>query len=294
MVKAKSIPSRQHGLVAAVLGASIALAMQLVPCGASAGQTTGSTPAKSVRYVVSYTIEQGGGQKHTVSFNANGAKGYTALVTYAIGSTFAFPPSPKRPGYIFKGWYTAAKGGTRITSSTKVSSTSPTVLYARWQGTYFVSFKANGGEGTMARQKFVRDKTAKLRKNAFTRSGWTFAGWSLRKSGAVAYKNAAPVTNLAKAAKTRSLYAVWAKPKYNVAFYANGGKGVMDEQSFTYGKAKKLSANTFTKKGHTFAGWATSEANARKGKVAYKDNAKVKNLVTTGKTVKLYAVWKKS
>lgn len=41
------------------------------------------------------------------------------------------------------------------------------------------------------------------------------------------------------------------------------------------------------------SGWATSAANAKAGKVAYKNKQAVKNLITTGKTVKLYAVWKK-
>lgn len=41
------------------------------------------------------------------------------------------------------------------------------------------------------------------------------------------------------------------------------------------------------------SGWATSVANAKKGKVKFKNKKAVKNLVITGKTVKLYAVWKK-
>ena len=61
----------------------------------------------------------------------------------------------------------------------------------------------------------------------------------------------------------------------------------------TYGKAKKLSKNKFKRKGYTFKGWAKSAALAKKGKVTYKNKQTVKNLVTNGKTVKLYAVWKK-
>ena len=67
----------------------------------------------------------------------------------------------------------------------------------------------------------------------------------------------------------------------------------MAAQTMTYGKAKKLTANKFKRKGYTFKGWAKSKALAKKGKIAYKNKKAVKNLVTTGKTVKLYAVWKK-
>ena len=80
---------------------------------------------------------------------------------------------------------------------------------------------------------------------------------------------------------------------YKVAFNANGGKGTMTVESFTYGKAKKLSKNKFKKRGSTFVGWAKSKTLAKKGTVAYKNKQAVKNLVTNGKTVKLYAVWKK-
>lgn len=61
-----------------------------------------------------------------------------------------------------------------------------------------------------------------------------------------------------------------------------------------YGKKKALTKVKFTKKGYKFTGWATSKKNAAKGKVKYKNGAKVKNLTSKkGKTVTLYAVWKK-
>ena len=159
--------------------------------------------------------------------------------------------------------------------------------------TYTVAFNANGGKGTLAAQKMTYGKAAKLRKNVFSRNGYVFMGWAKSKSGAVAYSNAQSVKNVAGRSGTTTLYAVWAKKTYKVAFYANGGKGKMAVEKFTYGKAKKLMANKFTRKGYVFKGWATSKANARKGVVKYKNKKTVKNLVTNGKTVKLYAVWKK-
>ncbi len=162
---------------------------------------------------------------------------------------------------------------------------------------YTVRFSANGGKGKTAAQTMTVGKAAKLRKNAFTRSGYVFIGWAKTKKGAVAYKNAASVKNLAAKGKTVTLYAKWAKKSYKVAFYANGGKlpkgKKMPALKMTYGKAKKLTANKFTRKGYVFKGWAKSKALAKKGKVAYKNKKSVKNLTTTGKTIKLYAVWKK-
>ena len=76
---------------------------------------------------------------------------------------------------------------------------------------------------------------------------------------------------------------------YTVHFVGNGStSGSMSDQDFTYGVAQKLTANAFTRKNHTFAGWAKS-AN---GDVVYDDKASVNNLTDTdGATVTLYAKW---
>ena len=166
---------------------------------------------------------------------------------------------------------------------------------------YTVEFYANGGksptDGKMAAQTMAAGKAAKLRKNAFARNGYVFAGWATSKGaarkGVVAYRDAQKVKDVGIAGKTTILYAVWAKPAYKVKFCANGGKGQMDVLQMTYGKSKKLSANKFKRNGYAFKGWATSKSAAKKGKIKYKNKKSVKNLTMTGKTVKLYAVWKK-
>ena len=155
--------------------------------------------------------------------------------------------------------------------------------------TYKVAFNANGGKGKMARQTMTYGKSAKLRKNAFARSGCVFRGWAKTKTGKVVYKNGASVKNLRKDGRTTTLYAKWAKKTYKVAFNANGGKGKMAKLTLIYGKSVKLRKNTFVRPGYTFAGWAKT----KKGAVAYKDRAQVKNLRVDGKTTTLYAKWTK-
>ena len=158
---------------------------------------------------------------------------------------------------------------------------------------YTVRFVANGGTGSMPAQKMACGTAAALAANRFRRTGWIFLGWARTKTGAVAYRDRKSVKDLAKKGGTATLYAQWAKKAYKVKFYANGGKGRMAAQKMTYGKAARLKANKFKRTGFTFKGWAKSKALAKKGKVAYKNKKKVKNLVKNGKTVKLYAVWKK-
>lgn len=69
-----------------------------------------------------------------------------------------------------------------------------------------------------------------------------------------------------------------------VSFNANGGTGTMANQTITYNTATALTANTFTRTGYTFQGWATS-ANGEK---VYNDQQSV----TLTSDVSLYAVWK--
>lgn len=55
-------------------------------------------------------------------------------------------PTPSRDGAVFKGWYTAKTGGTKITDTTKNTFNVHTTLYAQWDyNKYTVKFNANGG-----------------------------------------------------------------------------------------------------------------------------------------------------
>ena len=78
---------------------------------------------------------------------------------------------------------------------------------------------------------------------------------------------------------------------YTVSFNANGGEGdAMAAQNYTYDTAQNLTANTYTRTGYTFAGWATTAD----GEKAYDDQQSVSNLATTqGANVELFAKWKK-
>lgn len=82
-----------------------------------------------------------------------------------------------------------------------------------------------------------------------------------------------------------SIDVTYSVPTYTVAFSGNGNTGGSTASvSGTSGSSVALTANGFTKTGHTFQGWATSPS----GSVAYSDKA---SITVTG-NVTLYAVWK--
>lgn len=89
-----------------------------------------------------------------------------------------------------------------------------------------------------------------------------------------------------------TLYASWQPIKYTIAYNANGGSGSMSsDTNRSYDVSYRLKANTYTRDGYIFSGWAT---NASSTTARYQDASSVKNITSTNAaTVTLYAVWEK-
>ena len=154
------------------------------------------------------------------------------------------------------------------------------------EGTYTVNFDANGGEGATTSQTLTYGKTSEsLKANAFTKPGYTFAGWNTAADGTgTAYTNRQTTPNVTtENGGAVTLYAQWTANSYTVKFDGNGAEGTMADQSFTYDAEQALTANGFTKTGYTFAGW-------KLGDTTYEDGATVKNLATS-EEITLIAQW---
>ena len=201
--------------------------------------------------------------------------------TYEEGTEYIFTTPSEVTGYAFQGWQPAA-----IDSS----MTGDQTIRATWRANgYTVVYAANGGMGSMENTSAVYDTPFTLSANAFTRSGYTFAGWATSATGGALYINSSEVSNLTATANgTVTLYAVWAGNAYTIAYHANGGSGTIPEAHVHYGQATTLAQNGFARPGYTFAGWATSPT----GAVAYAPGATVSNLASeAGATITLYALW---
>ena len=237
-----------------------------------------------------------GANGYTVQFIANGGSGTMADQHFVYDTPQALSRNAfTRTGHSFSGWATSANGIVVNTDGQVVKNMTAipgNVLkrYAVWTPiTYSVKFNANGGSGTMANQSYQYGTAQALTANAFTRTGYSFTGWATSATGAKVYNDKQSVSNLTTTSGgTVNLYAVWTPISYSVKFNANGGSGSMSNESFTYGTAKALTANAFTRTGYTFGGWATSATGAK----VYNDKQSVNNLTSTsGGTVNLYAVW---
>ena len=233
---------------------------------------------------------------YSVKFNANTGSGSMSNESFTYGTAKSLTANAfTRTGYTFSGWATSATGAKVYNDKQSVSNLTETAgatvnLYAKWTAnTYAVKFNANGGSGTMLNESFAYGTAKALTANAFTRTGYTHSGWATSANGAKVYDNGQPVSNLTATANgTVNLYAKWTANTYSVKFNANTGSGSMSNESFTYGTAKSLTANAFTRTGYTFSGWATSASGAK----AYDNGQSVSNLTATaGATVNLYAKW---
>ena len=69
----------------------------------------------------------------TVAFVANGGSCDTTTMVATIGGTYGELPKATQDGYIFKGWYTKAEGGSKVTAASTVTAATARTLYAHWK-----------------------------------------------------------------------------------------------------------------------------------------------------------------
>ena len=83
-----------------------------------------------------------------------------------------------------------------------------------------ITFNPNGGEGNMAVQEIENSGT--LTANAFTRAGYTFAGWATSENGDVIYANGAEITATSDDKGLVTLYARWTENPTHSIIYVDG------------------------------------------------------------------------
>lgn len=237
---------------------------------------------------------------YTVSFDLNGGSGSMANETHVGGVAKTLATySGTKTGYTFEGWsvvdgdsqpdYTNGQSVTLSQTDTNIT------LHAVWSpNSYTITFDGNKFDypnvsGSTASLSMTYDVAKNLPSCGFTNTGYKFLGWDTdSRAQEPRYTAGQSVKNLVSTSDGFvHLYAIWAEVNYNVAFNANGGSGTMANQQMQVGIAEALNANTFTRTGYTFSGWAESATGAR----VYSDKQSVTSLESEGKTKTLYAVW---
>ena len=179
----------------------------------------------------------------TVSFETNGG-GTVTDRSYMSGEAYGSLPTPTRPGYKFKGWYSDA-GLTSNVSEASMVSASVTTLYAKWAEFRTISFETNGGND-LSSQIYVIGETYGTLPTP-TRAGYKFSGW-YSDSALTAGVSAATTVN----DYVTTLYAKWGE-LVTVSFETNGGNEI-DSIEYEVGKSYG-SLPTASRAAHSFQGW---------------------------------------
>ena len=147
--------------------------------------------------------------------------------------------------------------------------------------TYKITFKSNGGKGSMSKQSMAKGVSTAISKNKFSKKYYTFVGWKTKAKGkGKSYKNKQKI----KLTKNITLYAQWKLTKYKITYKLNGGKNAKkNPTAYTY-KTSTIKLKNPTRKGYVFKGWYLDKKFKKKVTVINKGSRGNKTL---------YAKWKK-
>jgi uncharacterized repeat protein (TIGR02543 family) len=191
------------------------------------------------------------------------------VLSYNLGESFTENKSLTLYPYWSRNIYTLTikpNGGSMYNGASKTTSTF-TTTFAYGVKTYLGNLFVDGGV------------LVAYNDNTPTRAGYTFTGFTFsngsgqkNSAGAVYYFDGqSPEENSGESGASASAYifngdyagnvtvtANWTGNKYTVKYNANGGTGTTASSTHTYGTAKALTANGFSKTGYNFIGWNTA------------------------------------
>ena len=226
---------------------------------------------------------------YTATFNSNGGGTPSpSTITKTYGTQLGTLPTVSRTGYTFKGWFTQSTGGEKISTTTTMPANNVT-YYAQWTAnTYTIEYNANGGTGSTVSSSHTYGVSKALTKNGFTKTGYTFLGWSKDKTATSAtYTDEQSVVNISSTNGEKViLYAIWKINSYTVTYNysANGGtSATKTTATFNYGEAVDLTP-VATKSKYTFVGWNTEQT----------ATSKLNSLNMGTNNITLYAIYSKT
>jgi len=184
-----------------------------------------------------------------------------------------------RAGYAFTGWWTAATGGVRITSTTAVSTAVSRTFHAQWTPEAIirtVNFNSNGGDSASTWTRFIVDGTtfhaARTSPTRIAHPTTAVIGRTLALgTGNDAHPWFSAQSGGSRVSQTETITSdrtVWARWQGDITFNANGGthnNGTTANRTIATGTAGTYAsafstAGTPTRTGHTFAGWWNTSA----------------------------------
>ncbi len=214
----------------------------------------------SIVLIASYSAN-----KFTLNYVSDG----TILKTFSVAYGSAIPTidTPSKIGNTFTSWYKDENLTQLFDYQTMPNSN--VNAYAKWdRKTYNVLYDAGEGKGTMSMSSFTFGEMQKLKKNEFTKVGYSFANWEI--SGKVFYdegeitirendvnytisrQNSATV--IVNIAKTENIVFVakYTANTYKVTVELDNGT---EDKQYSGKIGETLTINLPTKQSYSFIGW---------------------------------------
>lgn len=240
---------------------------------------------------------------YAVTLNTNGgtiSNDYTLTspIEYTVldsGITFPTQAQMTKVGYTFDEWKITSSDSALLTNGTAISSLSSSAmanltLTAQWTAnSYTVVYNANNGTGMMTNSNHTYGTSAALTANTFTKTYYTFAGWTTESDGSgTFYSNTQSVSNLTSENNgTVNLYAKWTPIDYDINYLEQVSTSRVGTITHTNPTGFNVEDSTIvltapTRTGYTFVGW-------------YSDDACTSEITqidtSTGRDVNVYSKW---
>ena len=170
------------------------------------GNTVGAGGTITANSNSNYTLEaQWRINTYTLTYNANGGSVSTSSKSLSYGAAYGTLPTPTRTGYSFGGWFTAASGGTQVSSSTTIGAAN-TTIYAHWTVVnYNITYTLNGGTVATSNPSSYNVTTSTFTLNNPTKQNYNFLGWT-----GTGLSNATKTVTVAKGSTgARAYQATW-------------------------------------------------------------------------------------
>ena len=202
------------------------------------------TSATTVTTAADHTLyAQWTTNKYKVTFDAGGGEVDTESKEVTYDSTYGELPTPTRTGYTFKGWYTKASDGTKVTSATTVTTASDHTLYAQWTANkyiYNIVYKSKSGiELGAATVEYAFDTTNTIKPKAFT-------GYTSPASQSIKWDSV----------DAKTITFVYTPIEYTVTYNLNGGTNPSTGVTSKYTiETATFNLPTPSRTGYIFNGW---------------------------------------
>ena len=216
----------------------------------------------------------------------NGSHSFTMEKRKGTPAALPEPEGLESDHQIFDYWYyiTASGNSSRhFEPGYSMTINDDVKFYGVWHTkTYKLSFDANGGEGSITKEK-IHDIDYNMSLSGFSdlpeREGYRLLGWGTTPS------STQPVT-VYKDNEDATFYAIWAEDGYDIIYNANGGYNAPKAQIRPYGHPVMLTGEIPSRNGYLFRGWSLSQ-NASTPLYLPGD------IYSTNESHTLYAVWEK-